>query len=132
VGRPDQARSVLSEVIVLERLLATEEQLVHGPEAILYYRCLGGGRRPERVRMDLDDGEMPEGETNAPARSLLDVFDRLKGLPGVRALLVAVFEDQTSSRRPAGVINLLVQWRQTRPDVFRRLRVQVSHPPRSG
>jgi len=56
---------VLSEIVVLERLLATEEQLVHGPEAILYCAA-SAAPPPECVRMDLDDGEMPEGETRRP------------------------------------------------------------------
>src|SRR5207302_10622125 len=100
---------VRSEIVVLERLLAMEEQLVHGPEAVLQGSCLRGGRRPERVRMDLDEREVPEGETNAPAQFLLDVFDRPRRLPGVEALVVAVLENQTSGRRPAGVVDLLVQ-----------------------
>ena len=85
---------------------------------LLQGSCLGGGGRPERVRMDLDEGEVPEGETNAPAQFLLDVFDRPKRLPRVWALVVAVLENETSGRRPAGVVDLLVQWRQTRRDVF--------------
>jgi hypothetical protein len=102
---------------------------VHGPETVLQGSCLGGGRRAERVRMDLDEREVPEGETNAPAQFLLDVFDRPKRLPGVGALVVAVLEDHPTGCRPAGVVDLLVQWRQTRPDVFRQLRLQVSRPP---
>jgi hypothetical protein len=61
--------------------------------------------------MDLDDWEVPEGETNAPAQFLFDVFDRPKRLPGIGTLIVAVLENETSGRRPAGVADLLVQWR---------------------
>jgi len=68
--------------------------------------------------MDLDEREVPEGETNAPAQLLLDVFDRPKRSPGVRALVVAVLENETSGRQPAGVVDPLVQW------------LQVSRPPR--
>ena len=121
---------VLQEIVVFERLLRVKEKLVHGPEAALQRGCLGGGRRSERVRMKLDEREVPEGETNAPAQFLLDVFDRPKRLPGVRALVVAVLENQTSDRRPANVVDFLLQYRQTRPDVFRQLRLQVLRPPR--
>ena len=44
---------------------------------------------------------------------MLDVFDRPKRLPGVGALVVAVLENETTGRRPAGVVDLLVQWRQS-------------------
>jgi hypothetical protein len=73
--------------------------------------------------MELDEREVPEGKTNAPSQFLFDVFDRPKRLPGAGALVVAVLENQTSDRRPAGVVDFLVQWRQTRPDVFRQLRL---------
>ena len=96
------------------------------PERVLQGSCLGGGGRAERVRMGVDEREVPEGETNAPAQFLLDVFDRPKRLPGVGALVVAVLENETTDRRPAGVVDLLVQWRQIRRDVFRQLRLQVS------
>ena len=117
---------VPQEIVVFERLLRVKKKLVHGPETVLEGSCLGGGGRAERVRMDLDEREVPEGETNAPAQFLLDILDRPKRLPGVGALVVAVLENETTGCRPAGVVDLLVQWRQTRPDVFRQLRLQVS------
>src|SRR5579864_1030717 len=121
---------VLPEIVVLERLLPQKEQLVHGPEAVLQGSCLSGGGRPERVRMDLDEWEVPKGETNAPAEFLLDTFDSPKRLPGVGALVVPVLQNQACGRWPAGVVDLLVQWHQTRPGVLRQPRLQVSRPPR--
>ena len=71
------------------------------------------------MRTDLDEREVPEGEPNAPAQFMLDMLDRPKRLPGVGALVVSVLENETSGLRPSGVVDLLVQWHQTRPDVFR-------------
>ena len=48
---------VPSEIVVFERLLAMEQQLVHVPEAVLQCGCLGGGRRGERMRVDLVSGK---------------------------------------------------------------------------
>ena len=47
---------VAPQVVVLERLLAMEEQLVHVPEAVLERGRLGGGRCRERVRVDVVSG----------------------------------------------------------------------------
>src|SRR5262249_30823926 len=96
---------VLPEIVVFERLMPLKQQLVHGPETVLQGSCLGSRRRPERLRTDLDEREVPEGEPNAPAQFLLDLFDRPKRLPGVGALVVAVLENEASSRRPAGVVD---------------------------
>ena len=60
---------VAPQVVVLERLLAMKEQLVHVPEAVLERGCLGGGRRRERVRVDVCEREVPEGEANATRSS---------------------------------------------------------------
>src|SRR6185369_5181276 len=78
---------VLQEIVVLERLLGTEQQRVHRPETVLQGSSLGGSGRPERVRMDLDEREVPEGETHAPAQLLLDPFDpeTLAGSAGTRS-----------------------------------------------
>ena len=107
-----------------------KEKLVHGPETALHGGCLGGGGRPERMRMDLDEGKVP-GKQNEPARSV--PARRIRShetLAGSKGTVVAVLEDQSSGRRPAGVVDLIVQWGQTRPDVFRQLRLQVSRPLR--
>src|SRR6185437_14072096 len=117
-----EAVGVLSEINVFERVLPMKEQVVHRPEGVLQGGCFGSSGRSESVRMDLDEREVPEGETNAPAQFLLDAFDRAKRPTGVRALVVAVLENQPSRRRPAGVVDLLVQRHQTP--------FQLSRPPR--
>ena len=73
-----------------------EEQLVHLPEPVLTGSCLGCGRRREGVRVDRFEREMAEGEADAPAQVSLDAFDLPKRLPRVRALVVAVLEDETT------------------------------------
>jgi hypothetical protein len=55
---------------------------------------------------------MPECEPHVPAELLLDSLDRVEGLPRVRALVIAVLDDQAPGGRPADVIDLLVQRRQ--------------------
>ena len=82
------------------------------------------------MRMDLNEREVPEGKTNAPAQFLLDIFDRPKRLLGVGALVVALLENESTGRRPARVVDPVVQWGQTRPDVLRQLGLQVSRPLR--
>ena len=60
---------VASQVVVLERLLAMEEQLVHLPEASLERRSLSCGSSCEGVRMDLREREVPKHESNpSPSR----------------------------------------------------------------
>ena len=51
-----------SRLACLERLLTPKEQVVHGPEPLLRGRRLARLSRCERVRMDLDEREMAEGE----------------------------------------------------------------------
>ena len=59
---------VAAQVVVLERLLAVEEHLVHLPEPVLERRRLGRGGRGERVRVDLGQREVPEREADALAQ----------------------------------------------------------------
>ena len=56
------------QVVVLERLLAMEEQLVHVPEPVLERRGLGGSRRRQGVRVDLGQRKVPEGEADVTAQ----------------------------------------------------------------
>jgi hypothetical protein len=55
---------------------------------------------------------MPEREPHAPAESPLDLLDRMAGLPRVRALVIAVLDDQTAGGRTPDVIDFLIQRRQ--------------------
>src|SRR3954454_10319053 len=57
-----EVRRVATQVLVLERLLAPEQQLVHFPEAPLQGGRSGGSRCRERVRVDLRQWEVPERE----------------------------------------------------------------------
>ena len=54
-----------TQVVVLERVLAPEEQVVHLPEAALQRGRLGRRGCRERVRVDLDEWEVPEHEPDA-------------------------------------------------------------------
>jgi Prolipoprotein diacylglyceryl transferase len=68
------------------------------PEPILKRRCLGRGRAGEGVRMDLGQREVPEGEAHLLAKPSLDPLDFAKRPTRVRALVVAVLEDQPTAR----------------------------------
>src|SRR5260370_39916491 len=59
---------VPSQVAVLERLLAVEQQLVHVPEPALPGGGLGCAGRGEGVRVDPGQREMPEGAPHVPAQ----------------------------------------------------------------
>ena len=97
------------QVVVFERLLAMEEQVVHVPEAVLERGCLGGGGRCEGVGMDLCEREVPEGEANAIGELSFNPLDRAERLPRVGAFVVAVLDDETSGGWAANVIDLLVE-----------------------
>ena len=96
---------IAAQVVVFERSLAMKEQIVHLPEAVLERGCLGGGRRRERVRVDVCQREVPEGEANATVELSFDPFDRAKRLPRVGAFVVAVLDEDTSGRGAADVID---------------------------
>ena len=83
---------VAFQVGPLERLLAAKEEVVHGPEAPLRGRRLARLRRGERVRMDLDEWEVSEGEAERNALGL-EGLDASVGGAGVRALVVAEDEE---------------------------------------
>ena len=119
---------IAPQVVVFERLLAMKEQLVHVPEAVLERGCLGGGRRCKRVRVDLCEREVPEGEANATVELSFDPFDRAKRLPRVGAFVVAVLDDETTGRWAADVIDLLLERLHGRL-AFLRHRVSASQNP---
>jgi hypothetical protein len=72
------------------------------------------------VRVDAGQREVPEREPHGPAELAFDLLDRPVGLPGVRALVVAVLDDQAGGRRAADVIDVLIQRRQGQLAVLRR------------
>src|SRR5919106_5097982 len=100
---------VAHQVVVVERLLAVEKQLVHLPEAVLPRRGLGGGGRRECVRVDLGQREMAEREADATGQPALDEPDLPERPPRVRTLVVAVLDDQAPGRYAAHVIDRAVQ-----------------------
>jgi hypothetical protein len=55
---------------------------------------------------------MAEREPHIPAELLFDLLDRTECLPRVRALVIAVLDDQAARWRAANVIDLLVNRRQ--------------------
>jgi hypothetical protein len=55
---------------------------------------------------------MPEREPHVPAQLLFDLLDRVECLPRVRALVIAVLDDQAAGGRAANMIGFLVQRRQ--------------------
>ena len=58
--------------------------------------------------MDLGERKVAEGEARAVAQLALDLLDLAIGLPGVRALVVAVLEDQVAVRGAPDVVDRLV------------------------
>ena len=63
---------------------------------------------------------MAEREPHVPAELLFDSLDRVEGLPRVRALVIAVLDNQVAGGRAADVIDLLIQRRQGQLAVVRR------------
>jgi hypothetical protein len=97
------------QVVVFERRLATEEQRVHFPEPVLQRGSLGGRRRGEGVRMDLRQRKVAEREADPAVQLSLDALDLSKRSARVRALVVAVLEDEPPGGRAADVIDLVVE-----------------------
>ena len=81
---------------------------MHVPEPILQRRGFGRDRSRQRVRMDLGERKVPEGEPGAAAQGPLDAFDLPECPPGVRALIIAVLDDQARRGRTADVIDVLI------------------------
>ena len=96
---------VAAEVFLLERLLAVEEASVHLPESLLVRRCLGGGCGGRRVRMNLGQGEVAKGEPESAREPLLGALDLAESAPGVRTLVVPVFDEERSILRTADVVD---------------------------
>ena len=82
-----------------------EEAFVHVPESILARRCLGGGCGSQGVRMDLGQRKVPEDKANAAFEPSLHALDLPESPPGVRALVVAVSNEERSSLRSAYVVD---------------------------
>ena len=61
--------------------------------------------------MDAGQREMPEREPHVPPKLLFYLLDHMERLPRVRALVIAVLDDQAAGGRAADVIDLLVQRR---------------------
>src|SRR4051812_45856015 len=76
-----ELRGVATQVRVLQRLLAMEQRPVHVPEASLTVGGLRGGRRGERMRVDLGEREVAEREPRAIPELRLDALDRAERLP---------------------------------------------------
>jgi hypothetical protein len=96
-----------------------EQQLVHIPEPALPRGGLGGGRRGEGVRVDAGQREVAEGESHVPGQVPFGHLDRVEGLPGVRALVIAVLDDQAALGLAADVIGCVVERRQGQLAVVR-------------
>jgi hypothetical protein len=116
------------QIVVFERRLVTKEELVHFPEAVLKRRGLGGRRRGEGVRMDLCQRKVAEGKADAAAQSPLDALDRSKRLARVRAFVVAVLEYETTGRKPADVVDLVVKRLQGQNPTDCRMRTTWMRP----
>jgi hypothetical protein len=69
----------------------------------------GCGCRGEGVRVDVGEREMAEGEADAAVPFALDPLDRTERLARVRALVVAILEDQRRVGPAAYVINAFVE-----------------------
>src|SRR6516225_6628114 len=72
------------------------------------------------VRLDAGQQEVPEREPQVPAELVSGLLDRAGRLPGVRALVVAVLEDQVAGGRAADMVDVLLQRRPGQLPVARR------------
>src|SRR3954454_13077776 len=103
-----------AEILVVQRLVAVEEQLVHVPEAALQRGRLGRRGRGERVRMDVGQREVPKREAHA-LQPRLDPPDLVERAARVRTFVVAVLDDQRPGGRPTDMIDGFVERLEDRP-----------------
>ena len=82
---------------------------MHLPEPVLKRSGLGSGRCPKGERMNLRQRKVPEGEAHALAQLTLHALDFPERVSGVRALIVAVLDDETTGRRAAHVVHPAVK-----------------------
>jgi hypothetical protein len=80
---------------------------MHVPEPALQRGGFSCGRGGKGMRVDADQREVPEGELEVPVQLTFDLLDRVERLPRIRALVVAVLEDQRAAGRAADVIGFL-------------------------
>jgi hypothetical protein len=99
---------ITPQVVIGECLLVAKEQLVHVREPVLEGGRLGGSGHGQGVRMDPGQREMPEGEPDTLAQFCLDKLDPPKRLPRVRALVIALLDNQATCKRAADMIHCLV------------------------
>ena len=83
------------------------------------------------VRLDAGQREVPEREPQVPAELVFGLLDRAERLPGVRALVVAVLEDQVAGGRAADMVDVLLQRRQGQLPVA-RVALMVTGPSAGG
>jgi len=98
---------IAAKILVLERLLAVEEDLVHVPIAALHRRGLRRARGGQRVRVNRRQREVPERKADLEAP--LEALDHAICLARVRAFVVAVFEDQSRRTGSSDVVYRLVE-----------------------
>src|SRR3954467_14625201 len=89
----------------LEHRLAMEQHGARLLESILQRGGLRSQRRGEGVRVDLGQREVPERKANGATESLLDAPDLPERPARIRALVIAVLDDQVSRRAAAHVID---------------------------
>jgi len=128
-GIQSEVGSVTPQITIPECLLPVKQQVVHVPEPALPRGGLGRGRSGEGVRVDLSQREIPEGEPDAPAQFFLKTFDFPVRVPGIRAFVIAVLQDEAAGCRAADMINVVVQRRQARSAPVRHRTVRHGFRP---
>src|ERR1022692_2825447 len=93
-GIEAQSRGVLGEILISERVLVLEQEVVHLPELSLCAGRFGGFGRVLRVRMRIDQWKISKGEAQAIAQTLLNRFDDRVNFTAKWALVVAVFNER--------------------------------------
>jgi hypothetical protein len=92
---------VAPQVLVLQRLLTVQQQLVHGPEAALERGRLGQMGGGQGMRMDAGQGKVPKHEPELAAELLLQLLDGAEGHAAVGTFIVAVLDQGDRCPLPA-------------------------------
>src|SRR5918995_878991 len=105
-----QLRGIPPQVVLTQRVLPVEEQLMHLPERALQRRRLRRGGRGQGIWVDLGQGKVPERDPHSLPRPTPHSLELAKGPPRVRTLVIAIDRDHGSARSTEKVVHCLIDW----------------------
>src|SRR6266404_8360243 len=108
------SRRVLADIIIGERVLVLEQEVVHLPKLSLNASRFGSLGRVLRMRMRIDHWKIAKDKAEAIPQAFLNLLYGWISVPAVRAFIIAVFDQY--DRRINATLNVISSC--NRPDEF--------------